>query len=111
MKIIDAGHVSVTATFTEPTLNSDGSPLTDLAFCTVADSTDGTTTQVNASAPTGGGKQSVDITLAVPAGTSKTFSFDATATDTKGNISAPTAVLTVNVNRIVPNAPSSFTVA
>jgi hypothetical protein len=111
MIIVDANTVSVVATFTEPSQQSDGSPLTNLAFCSVVDMTDNITTKVTASSPNGGGKMSVTIPLTAADGTSKVFSFEMNATDLKGSTSKFSAVVPFTVNRLAPMAPSSFTIA
>jgi hypothetical protein len=77
--------------YTEPTTNADGTPLSDLHHCNAyAKPTTGAeikSTDVPASAATGGGSRTASLT--VPKGS--VYSVTASCTDTSGNESARSA--------------------
>jgi len=106
---------NVEATYIEPVNNEPDdagniTPLTDLGKTTikfqVQGSADITTTDVPATAPTGGG--SIDQTVVVPALGQKQASVDfwATATDTSGNESVPSAKTTLSIDKLAPMPPN-----
>lgn len=114
MRIVDANTVELDATFTEPTVSSDGSPLTDLDYSTIYIITPAGTLKAPAiqeSAATGGGVRAVKLLVDAPSNAKTTLRFAASSTDTAGNEGPRTAEVTVVIDRIAPAAPSSFTVA
>ena len=98
----------VTLTWYEPTTNTDGSPLNDLAKIRVYDNYSGVMTmvkEVNASGPTGGSTESTTVTVPVTAGQEKNVIFYVTAVDDDGNESPPSNTKTVNIDRLAPASP------
>jgi len=105
----------LTVTYTEPATNTDGSPLTDLARTNVyteillAGQTPQKGPNVAATRPAGGG--AITTTVTVPIGAALTIKEAnvkvwATATDTSGNESAPSIVVTKRVDQLAPSAPN-----
>ena len=102
---------TVTMTWTEPTLNEDGSPLTDL------DVTVGTYQVPNgteiicdadqpATDPTGGGSVSVTCTVPISPQTEQDVEFRAYAIDAVGNSTTIPANLTIRIDNLAPAAPA-----
>jgi hypothetical protein len=105
----------LTVTYTEPATNTDGSPLTDLARTNVyteiqlAGQTPQKGPNVAASALTGGGAISTTVTVPIGAALAikeANVKVWATATDTTGNESAPSAVVIKRVDQLAPSAPN-----
>lgn len=114
LEVTPTGAV-VTVSYTEPTTNTDNSPLNDLAKttihwreCPTAGPCSAAYTQVDvpASALAGGGAISKDITVPVPPGVERNIEVFATATDTSGNLSPESAHVVKRVDRLSPKAPS-----
>lgn len=85
-----AGGVSVTLSWREPTLNSDGTPLTDLqrtqGYYKRPSSADWVScATVSANSPSGGALRQASCNMPIPTGVTETVEFTATATDTNGN--------------------------
>jgi hypothetical protein len=117
MKVIDNATVSVEAGFTETTKNNDtlGTPATDLAYTSVYYRV-GTGpvivgAKVVASKPTGGGNQMTTIIVPAPVGAVTQLNFQASSTDLAGNEGPLTSVVTIDIERLAPAPPISFTVA
>jgi len=100
----------LTVTYTEPTQNTDGTPLDDLAktnvYYQVGTAAEVKGPDVPASQPAGGGAISTQITVAIAAGQRATVTVRATATDSSGNESAKSAAITKTVDRLPPMPPS-----
>jgi hypothetical protein len=105
----------ITVTYTEPTQNTDNSSVNDLAkttiswrVCPTAGACTGafTTVDVPASALTGGGAISRDVTVPVAPGVERNVEIFATATDTSGNLSPETPHIVKRVDRLSPKAPA-----
>ena len=126
MKLIDQATAQVEASYDEPSLQEDGSPLVDLAYTSVYYSpvlgpilvgqapTLGPVVvgaKVNASAVTGGGSIATTLIVPAPTGTTSTFAFQASATDLTGTESAKTPAVFFVIDRVSPATPRSFTVA
>ena len=105
----------LTVTYTEPSTNTDGSPLTDLARTNVyteillPGQTPVKGPNVAASASTGGG--AISTTITVPIGATlpikeANVKVWATATDLSGNESLPSTVVTKRVDQLAPSAPN-----
>lgn len=95
--------------YTEPTTNENGTPLTDLAKTTIYyDIGAGPVKAVDvpATAPTGGGAISQVITVTIAENTEVDVQIWATATDLSGNESEKSAIATVRVDSLPPNAPT-----
>lgn len=109
-KITVGQDVLFEVAYTEPSLNIDGSPITDLDYCSVWYSIDGAQTEaakVTAMSLTGGNDTSWTGGVAVLEGTIKDVLIWATATNKEGKVSDRSAVLTINVDRKTktPQAP------
>lgn len=105
----------LTVTYTEPTTNTDGSVLNDLArtnvhyrVCPVT----GTCTtpfilgpNVAATSPIGGGPISTTVSVSVAPGQEVNVEVFATAADTSGNVSPDSVHVTKRVDRLSPKAP------
>ena len=105
----------LTVTYTEPSTNTDGSPLTDLARTNVY-------TEIllpgqapvkgpNVAATALGGGGAVSTTITVPIGAALAIKEAnvrvwATATDTSGNESVPSTAVTKRVDQLAPSAPN-----
>lgn len=89
---------TVTVEYTEPTTNADGTPLTDLAGTTVfyrlTGGLDTLGAMVPATAPTGGQRRSVGVTVSSVTGTVTVW---AVATDAVGNVSARSTTATMTL--------------
>lgn len=105
-----ASGTILTVTYTEPTQNVDGSPLTDLAKTTVYYSLNGGAdvkgVEMPASNPKGGAGVTTPLTVPIAQNQSATVTVRATATDTSGNESAKSASVTKTVDRLSPMPPS-----
>lgn len=100
--------VEVTVTYQEPSVNSDGSPLSDLDHTTVYHNFGGPKVEaarVPATLPVGGGTVTQTITIQVPESTEADVEIWATATDTSGNESAESARVVKRIDRLAPGAP------
>lgn len=115
MRIIDKQTASVDARWTEPTTNSDGTPLTDLAYSSVYYSVNNgpkiVGAKVSATKPQGGGTLTTTIIVPAPEGVITVLSMSASATDLAGNESAPTAPAQITIERVAPAVPTGFTIA
>lgn len=114
MKIRDISTVELDLTFTEPSVNSDGSPLLDLAFSTIYLVTPDAKLKVlaiPASGVAGGKVQNAPVVVNAPAGQKTDLLFEVTSTDVAGNESLPDVAILITVDRIAPAAPLGFTVA
>lgn len=115
MIVVDASTVKLTASYVESSQDADGTALTDLAYTNVyyqigsAPPVRGP--QVPASAPSGGGTISTTILVPVAAGSKATITAWVTETDTLGNESAPSTTVTLSVDRLLPKAPTNFTIS
>jgi len=99
---------NVESSYTEPTVNEDGSPLSDLAKTTIyydLGAGQVKALDVPASSPTGGGQISQTVTVPIVSGQEANVKFWATATDTSGNESAPSNSVTVRIDRLAPGPP------
>ncbi len=106
-----ASGTILTVTYTEPTTNSDKTPLTDLAKTTIYYSLNGgtdvkVTPDIAAITPTGGGSVSTQITVPIAANQSASVTIRATATDVSGNESIKSVAVTKTVDRLPPMPPS-----
>ena len=101
--------VKITVDYTEPTVNADGSALTDLNHTSIYYSISGGTavkaTDVNASSVNGGGIISQQITIPISNGQEADVDVWATATDNSGNESANSITVTVRIDKLAPGAP------
>lgn len=98
----------ITLDYTEPTTNKDGSLLTDLDHTTIYyDKGEGTVKakDVPATALTGGGSISEQFVVPVAEDTEADVNIWATATDTSGNESADSEIITKRIDRLAPGAP------
>lgn len=105
----------LTVTYTEPTTNTDGSAINDLAstqvhfrLCPTSGTCSASFTvapNVNASAATGGGAISTSVTVNIVAGQENNVEVFATATDTSGNVSPDSLHVVKRVDRLSPSAP------
>ena len=116
MTIIDATTVSVIATYDEPTLNQDGTPLTDLAYTEVEYQLGASPSEIleprqPASKVTGGGHiVSAPLVLPAPSGVSTTFTFNVFAVDLTNNRGPASPSVVSVIDRVGPAAPASFTI-
>ncbi len=106
-----ASGTILTVTYTEPTSNSDKTPLTDLAKTTIYYSINGAaevkvTPDIAATVPTGGGSVSTQVTVPIAAGQSASVTVRATATDTSGNESVKSVSVSKTIDRLSPMPPS-----
>jgi len=95
----------VDVSYTEPTTNADGSPLTDLDHTTTYyDNGDGPVNahEEPATALTGGGNIAVQIIVPVADGEEANVDFWATATDQSGNESEKSPIDTERIDRLPP---------
>lgn len=115
MVLIDNNTVRMSATFTEPSLNADGSPLTDLARTTIyvkiGTNPAASVVTVPASQPSGGGNIATTFLVAAQNGSKTTFNAWVTATDLTGNESSPSVSVTFEIDRVGPVAPVDFLLA
>ena len=105
----------LTVTYLEPTTNTDGSPINDLASTNVSYRLCPTSgpcaapytlgPNIAATAPTGGGSISTQVTVPVGPGQEANVEVFATATDTSGNVSPESAHVTKRVDRLPPSPP------
>lgn len=99
----------VVVEYQEPNVNEDSSPLADLAKTVIHVQTQGsqavTTTDVPATAKSGDGQISQEITI--PSVTGQEFNIDlwATAFDESGNESAKSNTITIRIDKLAPAAP------
>jgi len=126
MKLIDQATAQVDASYDEPALQEDGTPLTDLAYTSVYYSpvlgliTVGQApalgpivvgAKVNATSVAGGGTIATTLIVPAPIGKTSAFAFQASATDLTGAESAKTPAVFFVIDRVSPATPRSFTVA
>lgn len=91
-------------TYKEPVLNADDTTLDDLSHTNVyVDGVKGG--DIPATSPNGGGNISVPVNVDVAVGKVKTFTVNATATDTSGNESLPSTTITIRVDKLSPKHP------
>lgn len=95
--------------FVEPSLNADGSPLSDLSHLNFYHSVNAgpevKSANIPALAPTGGQMRTFDLNITLPAGNS-TVTIAMTATDLVGNESVRSNVVTrVFTDTVAPAAP------
>jgi hypothetical protein len=100
-----------TVQYVEPSKNTDGTPITNLAYCSMLYSIDGRVTEaakVSALSPTGGGNGSWIGYVAVQDNTAKDVLIWATATNLAGLTSDSSVVVTIHVDRThaIPMPPS-----
>ena len=100
---------NVDATYTEPSTNANGTPLTDLAKTTIYyDLGAGPVVAkiVPATALTGGGNVATTITVPVLEGQEADVRFFVTASDTSGNESARSGEVIKRIDRLAPGPPN-----
>lgn len=108
--------VNVTLEYDEPNVKADGSPLNDLAFtsiyfttapASIAFSTASAVviSTVAASALTGNGHITRNLNVPSQAGKEILSRFGATATDTSGNESVFSNIISVLIDKLAPAAP------
>lgn len=105
----------MTAAYTEPTTNTDGSALDDLSATNVrwrlcptsgpCSSAFTTEPAVPASSPTGGGSKTTTFTVPVAPGQQANVEAYVTASDTSGNVSPDSTHVTRRVDRLSPSSP------
>ena len=97
----------VEASYTEPTTNADGSPLTDLHHTSIYyDMGAGAVNVVDLpSSLTGGGIVQYSFVVPILDGQERAVSFWATATDGSGNTSEPSTPVIVRIDRLAPAPP------
>jgi len=105
----------ITVSYTEPTQNTDGTGLNDLAkttinwrVCPVTGACNAVYTKVDvaASVLAGGGTISRDVTVPVTPGQEVNVEVFATATDLSGNVSPESTHVVKRVDRLSPKAPA-----
>jgi hypothetical protein len=116
MRIIDLNTVQVDASYDEPTENSDGTPLEDLAYTQVFYQPEGAAAPIMgaktaATKPTGGGHIDVSLIVPAPAGKKTSLDFWTSEVDLAGNPSVGSTHVTFVVDRIAPAPSSNFTIA
>lgn len=113
MRLIDANTVELEATFTEPTKSTDGSVLDDLDYSTIHIVTPAGTIKlpVQESSAAGGQDLRANVQVNAPANTKTALKFYMTSTDIKGNEGPKGPELLYTVDRVAPEAPTSFTIA
>jgi len=105
---VDAQNVSVTVSYMEPTENTDGSVLVDLAeirtFYTLGDGpiVEG---HVELSSPTGGANVSFQMIIPAAKGQTLTLSTWSISYTEGGVQSEPSSIVTLEIFRAVPNPP------
>jgi hypothetical protein len=100
--------LNLKATWTPPTTNADGTPLTDLASYKLY-RTDGTRTLISTiQAPS----SSYNFSVTVADQSAGTLTFVITAVDTNNNesVDSNTASYSYNLNTVPPSAPKNLTV-
>lgn len=105
---VTVNGVNVTLDYNEPSTNENASALQDLNHTTCYyDMGSGyvKAADVPATAPTGDGYITTDITVPVMAGQEMDVKFKATATDNSGNESADSPIVTKRIDRLAPSAP------
>lgn len=97
----------VTATYTEPTTNVDGSPLMDLSKTTIYYDLSGIITIIDVPATrlTGGGVINQIVTIPIIQGQERDVWFWATASDLTGNESAESVRVMKRIDRLAPSVP------
>lgn len=99
----------VAYTYTEPTTNSDGSPLNDLQrICVYYDLNGGTSVKVldePATSKNGGGTKTVKFMVPITESMETVLHFWSTAIDESGNTSANSVVLVKRIDKLAPAAP------
>lgn len=115
MKIIDQSTVSIDIAYEEPTLSSDGSPLTDLAYTSVFYRVNGGPAVEGAkhaaSRPSGGATISNTLLVPAPVDARTQIDFWATSTDLAGNSKGESNHVQLEVERLAPAPPANFTAA
>lgn len=94
--------------YNEPTQNTDNSPVTDLHHTSIYyDMGSGPVLVVElpASLNTGGSLVQYSFIVPVTANQEANVNFWATASDSSGNESAPSEVITLRIDRLAPKAP------
>jgi hypothetical protein len=105
---VTATGTIVRVSYTEPAVNMDNSPLTDLDHTTIYyDMGNGPVLAlvVPASRATGGGNIAQDVTIPVLAGQQATVSFYATASDQSKNESDRSNTVVIRIDRLAPGPP------
>ena len=111
-EIISVDSVNLTVSYTEPTLNADGSALTDLAITRIyvdliGDGIDPVVAkEIPATSPNGGSAMSEKIPVSVGEGQEADIRVWATAVDNSGNESTASNVAQIRVDRLAPAAPN-----
>jgi hypothetical protein len=99
----------VTEDYDEPTTNADGSPLNDLGktrtYLKLDNDPFAQNVEVPATSPQGGGHITVEITVPVLPGESRTVTTYVTALDLVGNESVPSAQASLLIDRLAPAPP------
>lgn len=103
----NSGTFTVTAT--EPTVNEDGTPLTDLDHTTLYYQIDDGEwvfiTDIPASSPNGGGNISHTLTIDVPVGSEVSVRAVGTSSDQVGNTSEAAYSDTIRIDKLSPGSP------
>jgi hypothetical protein len=114
MQIVDASTVKLDATYTEPTKSVDGVLISDLSYTSiyyqVGTQTPVKVPQVPATKPQGGGSIATSVLFPLAAGQRSIVKFWVTATDLTGNESNKSNEVTLNLERVSPDAPLGFTI-
>lgn len=106
--IIERTGDEMTATYTEPSTNEDGSPLLDLLFTHMYHNYGGLeilADSVPASGPTGGGPVTSTFVVPVPDGQEVLVNFWARAEDDALNYSPMSKIVTREIDHLAPAAP------
>lgn len=115
MVIIDSSTVRVDGSYKEPTTETDGFLITDLAYTNVyykfssAPAVRGP--QVPASNTSGGGIVNTSLLVPIATGQRVNVGFWVTATDVSGLEGPATPTITLSIDRVAPSAPTGFTIA
>lgn len=109
MEVLVKNTNNVSFIYKEPTLNKDGSPLADLketrAHAQVGSGPSSVVKIQPATALTGGGDVQVDAVLPVLEDQEADVQCWVTAVDLAGNISTPSNIVTVRIDRLAPANP------
>jgi hypothetical protein len=115
MKILDNSTVSVDAMYDEPTLDSTGTPLLDLAYTSVYYKVGASPLVVGAKTiatqAQGGGRITVMLIVPAPVDAVTKIDFYVSATDFVGNESAKSAPVPFTIERLAPAVPTNFIIA
>ncbi len=115
MVIVDSSTVRVDGSYTEPSTETDGFALEDLAYTNVyyqigtGPAVRGP--QVPASTPNGGGSIKTSLLIPAAGGQRLNVKFWVTATDSTGLESPRSSENTLSIDRVPPAAPTNFIIA